>query len=136
MLSSINKQANRFYICYKYWTPIPVLTKTETIIFNSIILSLVAFLIYWIISVLPPIIVRSIENVYYYTTGDLLSFKVIIPCILSKNIWSKYDTIRSSSLRHTNTITTNNSSTNRYLRSRKDDLRLGSVKSTFVKYFD
>ncbi|ODV68689.1 hypothetical protein HYPBUDRAFT_190597 [Hyphopichia burtonii NRRL Y-1933] len=89
-MNLIIKKLNRAYQSYVYWSPIPVMSKTETYIFNSFVLALVTFTFYWLIVITPPIAIASFERFVYYITGHSLSIKVMLSLLILKNLFQFY----------------------------------------------
>jgi len=86
MITNRLKSAYQFYV---YSTPIPVLSKEETIILNTIISILLSVLLFCILNVLKTVWVNSIE---YIVTGDYISINTMLNAIIGTKLLSKYKT--------------------------------------------
>lgn len=86
MLVSKLKSAYQYYV---YSSPIPVLSKEETIIFNAINVLLLLFGLYWAMTILPILVIKSMESLCYYVTGHSVSANLILSFIISRNFWIK-----------------------------------------------
>lgn len=76
-VAKTNNLLFRAYNCYRNYTPIHVLTTNETIIFNTIVFSLVAALLYWTVYVVPALLINIGERMYYYLTGQTISISLV-----------------------------------------------------------
>lgn len=124
MLMSVTKPFRKAYNTYVYWSPIPVLSQGEIYIFNVIMASLTIFLIYWSLVLLPPIIIQAVENLYYYVTGNSLSFQLLVSVIISKNVLNNYGYFNHKQMGEVN----NSSIIN-------NGLNIKKIRSTLVKLF-
>lgn len=76
------------YHHYVYYSPIPVLSKEETIILNTINIILLTVGIYWIVHILPELLIHTFEKLYYYLTGNSISIGLLLTALVSKDFWS------------------------------------------------
>lgn len=84
---------NRFkaaYQVYVYSTPIPVLSKEETIILNTIISILLSVILFCILNILKTLAVNSIEYGYYIVTGDFIPINTMLNTLLATRLLSQY----------------------------------------------
>ncbi|CCE85779.1 Piso0_005409 [Millerozyma farinosa CBS 7064] len=86
MLVSKLRSAYQYYV---YSSPIPVLSKEETIIFNAINVSLLLFGLYWSMSILSLLVIKSMESLWYFVTDHSVSANFVLSFIISRNFWIK-----------------------------------------------
>ncbi|KAG2731353.1 hypothetical protein G9P44_005769 [Scheffersomyces stipitis] len=89
IVSSATRKIDQLYRLYYYNSPIPVMTNGETVIFNSINFCLLLVGLYYVVHVLPSIVVHSFEKMYYYLTGNLVSVNVVVSSLLLLNTKDK-----------------------------------------------
>lgn len=87
MITNRLKAAYQFYV---YSTPIPVLSKEETIVLNTIISILLSVLLFCILHVLRTVAVNSIEYGYYIATEEYISINTMLNAIIGTKLLSKY----------------------------------------------
>ncbi|ODV81844.1 uncharacterized protein CANTADRAFT_42393, partial [Suhomyces tanzawaensis NRRL Y-17324] len=63
----------RAYELYYYFLPLSVMSSAERYIFNSISLVLVSLASYYVMFILPRLMARTLECLYYYATGNFIS---------------------------------------------------------------
>lgn len=68
----INK-LKKFYNLYYYNSPLPVLSKGEAVIFQTINFIILSIGIYYTIFFVPMVIAQSTEKIIYYLTGHHIS---------------------------------------------------------------
>ncbi|CUM47203.1 unnamed protein product [Debaryomyces tyrocola] len=78
------------YQIYVYSTPIPVLSKEETIILNTIISILLSVILFCILNILKAVTVNSIEYGYYIITGDFIPISALLNTLLATRLMSQY----------------------------------------------
>lgn len=78
------------YQIYVYSTPIPVLSKEETIILNTIISILLSVILFCILNILKAVTVNSVEYGYYIITGDFIPISALLNTLLATRLMSQY----------------------------------------------
>lgn len=81
------------YNTYRNYTPIHVLTANETIIFNTIVFSVVAGFMYWAMFVVPSWLLSLSERVYYYLTGQTISVSIICSLVVRQLMYASKPTV-------------------------------------------
>ena len=77
------------YQIYVYSTPIPVLSKEETIILNTIISILLSVILFCILNILKAVAVNSIEYGYYIVTRDFIPISTLLNILLATRLMSQ-----------------------------------------------
>lgn len=90
VLSSCRYKLKRAYQLYYYSFPLPVLTRNESIIFNSISLVLLLLGAYWFVYKVPHFLIKSAERLHYYLTGSTISISVALSLALTSNILPQF----------------------------------------------
>lgn len=86
VLSSCHYKLKRAYQLYYYSFPLPVLSKNERLIFNSISLVFLLLGVYWFVYRVPIFLLKSAESLHYYLTGSTVSISVALSLALTSNI--------------------------------------------------
>lgn len=86
MVPSKLKEAYRVYV---YSSPIPVLSKEETIILNTIMTFLLSVVLFIFVNFAKSITARLIEFVYYFLTGKYVPTTLLINSVVSKGLISE-----------------------------------------------
>lgn len=93
LINYLARKSKRAYQFYYYYSPIPVLSEGETIVFNAINAAILLAALYCSVTVLPHLILDLCELAYFYATGNLLSVNVVLSGILlGKRAWKKETT--------------------------------------------
>lgn len=107
VLSSCHYKLKRAYQLYYYSFPLPVLTRNESIIFNSISLVLLLLGAYWFVFKVPSFLMKSAENLHYYLTGSTVSISVALSLALTSNIIPQFSRLTLPPKLSNTTVPTN-----------------------------
>lgn len=86
----ITNRLKAAYQVYVYSTPIPVLSKEETIILNTIISILLSVILFCILNILKTVTVNLNEYGYYIVNGDLNPISTMLNTLLATRLLSQY----------------------------------------------
>lgn len=81
MMKTLLKKAQLLYISFVWWTPLPLLTSGEALGFNVVVFGFLLLMSYWMLVVMPSLLVQLVERTYYYLTGNTLGIKVLLSVV-------------------------------------------------------
>ncbi|KAK6203397.1 uncharacterized protein RJT21DRAFT_26999 [Scheffersomyces amazonensis] len=93
--TKIFKKAQKLYYAYIYNSPIPVLSSGEVYVFNICNLILLLIGLYYLVFIFPPILIHSLESLYYYLTGNFIQLNIFISSFVVFNYSSKWNLFKT-----------------------------------------